>query len=522
MTHARKISSFVFPSIADILFLVIFLCLAFSIGNGLLGDTDTGYHIRTGEYILDTRSVPHHDIFSYITPPMPWTAHEWLAEVIMGLIHRGFGLTGVVIFFAFLLSCTYYLLFKMLRIHKGNITLAVLIALLVIASSMIHWHARPHVFSLLLTLAWYFILDALQNNRKNYIYLLPLLMLCWVNLHGGFVTGFVLLAVYFIGNLGRCRDAGEREGAVRKLKLLAIVTLLCLVASLLNPFGYHILLFPFNLVGNGYLMDHVQEFLSPNFHEPLPFKYLLLLLITVLGISNKRLNFIELLLILIFMNMALFSVRYVPLFAIIVAPIMLRYGDRLLEGLQGGAKKFLETRGDRLASVDSTSRWHLWPIVGIAVTISIAANGKLERTFDPKQRPVAAAEFLKKEPIKGNMFNNDQFGSYIIYTSWPQYKVFFDGRSDMYGVSHMKEYSDISSFQPDWEKIIDKYRIGWTIFNADSEFSRYLQQRPDWKLIYADKVAHIFVRNRLEYQYLITRYKDVKPLPPDTSNVDRQ
>ncbi len=520
MAHTRRISCFLVPSIADILFLVIFLCLTFSIGNGLLGDTDTGYHIRAGEYILDTHTIPHHDIFSYTSPPMPWTAHEWLAEVIMGLLHRGFGLTGVVIFFAILLAGAYYFLFRMLRAEKGNILLTVFITLLVVASSMLHWHARPHVFSLVLTLGWYYILDSFQNDRKNYLLLLPLLMFCWVNVHGGFITGFVLLGVYFIGNLVRCLKADERGEAVGKLKPLALVTCVSLVACLLNPFGYHILLFPFNLVGNRYLMDHVQEFLSPNFHETLPFKYLLLLLITFIGISYRKLSVIELLLILIFLNMSLFSVRYIPLFAIITAPIIVRYGDRLIETLRGWPKKFLETRGERFASADSASLGHLWPVAGLVVVVSLAVNGELVRKFDPKLRPEAAVEFLKKEPIQGNMFNNDQFGSYIIYSAWPQYRVFFDGRSDMYGVKRMKEYFNIMSFQPGWEKIIDKYRIGWIIYNADSELCRYLLERPDWKLIYADRVANIFVRDIPEYQYLIDRYKGVKPLPPEHEKKD--
>ncbi|MBS1238506.1 MAG: hypothetical protein H6R39_166, partial [Deltaproteobacteria bacterium] len=135
MSRSKKISSFLLPSIADILFLVIFLCLTFSIGNGLLGDTDTGYHIRAGDYILGTHSIPHNDIFSFLSPPIPWTAHEWLAEVMMSLVHSGFGLTGIVIFFALLLSLVYYFFFKMIRIGKGNILLATVIALLVVASS---------------------------------------------------------------------------------------------------------------------------------------------------------------------------------------------------------------------------------------------------------------------------------------------------------------------------------------------------------------------------------------------------
>src|SRR6516225_10901411 len=107
MPQGKKVATFFIPSIADILFLSVFLYLAFYAGKGLLNDADTGWHIRVGDYILNTLSVPRHDIFSFITPPIPWTAHEWLAEVIMSLIHRGFGLTGIALFFSFAIALVY-------------------------------------------------------------------------------------------------------------------------------------------------------------------------------------------------------------------------------------------------------------------------------------------------------------------------------------------------------------------------------------------------------------------------------
>jgi hypothetical protein len=113
MNRTKKISSFLIPSIVDIIFISLFLLLAFSAGKDLLGDVDTGYHIRAGEYILNTFSIPKDDIFSFITPTLPWTAHEWLSEVIMALVHKAFGLTGVALFFAFIISLVYYLLYKM-------------------------------------------------------------------------------------------------------------------------------------------------------------------------------------------------------------------------------------------------------------------------------------------------------------------------------------------------------------------------------------------------------------------------
>ncbi len=95
------------PSLGGTLFLAIFLTLSFNSGLPLLADGDTGFHIRVGDFILDTLSVPKHDIFSFLTPPLPWIAHEWLSEVAMALLHRAFGLTGVVLFFIFLISLTY-------------------------------------------------------------------------------------------------------------------------------------------------------------------------------------------------------------------------------------------------------------------------------------------------------------------------------------------------------------------------------------------------------------------------------
>jgi hypothetical protein len=127
--HRIRFGQFI-PSLADILFLTIFFYLSFSGESMLLGDGDTGYHIRAGEYILKTFSVPSHDIFSFLTPALPWTAHEWLSEVVMALLHRASGLSGIVFFFAGIIAAVYYLLFKIIRSYKGNIFAAISIILL--------------------------------------------------------------------------------------------------------------------------------------------------------------------------------------------------------------------------------------------------------------------------------------------------------------------------------------------------------------------------------------------------------
>ena len=167
MSGTKKSLSFLLiPSIADIIFISLFLHLSFSAGKALLNDGDTGYHIRAGEYIIDTCSIPKHDIFSFLTPPLPWTAHEWLSEIIMAMFHSAFGLTGVVIFFSFIITLIYYLLFKIIRANNGNIIVAIFIVLLVLTTSQLHWLARPHIFSLLLMVIWYYLLDKYYYNNE--------------------------------------------------------------------------------------------------------------------------------------------------------------------------------------------------------------------------------------------------------------------------------------------------------------------------------------------------------------------
>jgi hypothetical protein len=512
--HPRK--KYFLPSLADMLFLSIFLFLCLSKGAGLLGDGDTGYHIRAGEWILHNFSIPRFDIFSFHTPPIPWTAHEWLSEVIMALIHQVSGLTGVVVFFTFLLALTFYLLFLSIRDTGDNILIAVFVVLLATAASQIHWLARPHVFSLLLFFVWYRILDEYRNEVRNRLYFLPPMMLLWANLHGGYLSGFLLLGIFIAGELPGflSREDGIRLPARQRIKAFIITTAVCLPVACINPYGWHILLFPFNLVSNKLIMDSVTEFMSPNFHEPSPFKYLLLLLVAVLALSKEKLRLTDLLLLLAFLNMSLYSARYIPLFAIIAAPILVRHANLLLEGSGGRFAALLAKKAHNIAAVDASSGGIHWPLAAGIVVAWFTITGAVSYDFDPKTKPVAAVRFLEQANLPGNMFSNDEFGDYVIYAAWPRYKVFFDGRSDMYGTDRLKEYIKVTNFEDGWEKVLEKYRIEWIFFNTDSRFSRFLRERKGWVMIYQDKVASIFIRDTEQNAKITETYgpKMVGPL----------
>jgi hypothetical protein len=507
----KRLAQFLLPSISEMVFLGVFLFLALQHGQALLRDGDTGYHIRTGEFIIQNWTIPERDIFSFRSPPIPWTAHEWLSEVIMALVHRISGLTGTVIFFSFIIATTYLLLFRMLRQESRDVLLGALIVCFAAVSSTPHWLARPHIFSLALTVIWYHLLNEFQYRQKNRLFLLPLVILIWVNLHGGYILGIFLLGIYVVGNLvASITNRGPNaEHFLQNSKSLLLIMILCILVSMINPQGYRILLFPFELTSNRFLMDNVQEFLSPNFHQPLPFKYLLLLLIAILARSRPTVNWIELILILTFTYMALYSVRYITLFAIITGPILIRLIDQMKLDLPTKVGRFLDERSMRLSQIERQTSGYFWSILALSAVVSLGAAGSYQYKFSEKSYPVSAVEFLKKENILGNTFTHDHFGDYLIYAAWPQYRVFIDGRTDMYGADRMKEYLTLARAMPGWKEIVDKYAFSSILFDTYAPLTNVLGEDRNWHLIHSDPLASIFLRNDGRNQRLIDKYPHV-------------
>lgn len=505
----RKIPQYILPSLSQLAFLIVFITCFFGSGSFLLGDGDTGYHIRAGEIILKDLAVPRHDPFSFITPPLPWTAHEWLSEVVMAIVHNALGLSGIVFLFALLLSTTYWLLFRWIRSSGRNILVDLLILVLILLSSKIHWLARPHVFSLLLTVLLYQILILHKEDRGNYLYVTPAMMLLWVNLHGGFIVGFLFMGIFMLDYILRflASKEVERSAFAKKGKQLSLVCAASVLAACVNPFGVQAFLFPFRLVSETYLMDHVQEFLSPNFHGFAPYRYLLLFLIGMLGISKTRLAITEMVLVLLFTSMSLYSARYIPLCSIVYAPILSKYGDILIQKYDGRGSRVLQQRSSVYGRIDGSAKGYAILLVVLVVFAGLVA-GKIPVHFPEKKAPKAAIDFLRANPLRGNMFNNDEIGDHVIYSLYPRYKVFIDGRLDMYGEPIIKEYYKVVHIEQGWKDVLDKYDINYIFEYTDSVLVRHLLTDEGWRQIYTDNVASIFLRDTPANANVIARYPD--------------
>ncbi len=527
MTTKKSYSPLVgwfFPSIKDVLFLTFLLAPYMASDWTVLGDSDTGWHIRSGEHILATLSFPHQDFFSYTCYGKPWFAWEWLSDVIMALIHGVAGLNGIMVWATLTFAFVFTLLFHWLLRRGANILLATFFSLLAATSSTIHWHARPHLFTMVFLFGWIMALETVQEKAERgdpipsrYWIFFMATMLIWTNLHGGFVTGLIMLGIYSLGNYLSFIVSSKPEvrEMCKKISWIFLrLLLICFLLTAANPYGFKIHQHILNsYLHSSYLVDNIAEFVSPNFHWPTVkcFEAILICSIVTLAFSWKRLTFVETGLILFWTHMALFSSRHIPLYSLAVTPILVRHSSQFLqnpktaEQLSPLISKCLEafnSTAKGFSQFEIQFRGWIYPILALFLLSGIAINQgnflglTIQRAeFDQKIFPVKAASFVESHPQTGNFFTTDQWGGYWIYRFFPQYKVFFDGRSDMYGEAFLKRYQKITGLSYDWKSVIEEYKIGWFLLPVRDSLATALKEDPGWKILYDDHVAIIFKRN---------------------------
>lgn len=315
------------PTLADCLFtaLVVWL-VVFSLsggGIGLLEDSGTGYHIRTGDYILDHHAVPRQDIFSFTKPGEPWYAWEWLASAIFAALYGWGSMKAVLLFSAAILALTMVILARHMIRRGANALIALFLIHLAIGACSIHFLARPHIFTMLFTAISMRLLDDDRLNPSRAVWWLVPLTALWANMHGGFVVAILCTAVFGLGCGIETWLTQESPGAALKpLTRYGTIALACLGASFLNPYGFrehqHIIEF----LRQKWILDLIEEYQSPRFHTTAVVYYEILLFagLLVSGWLISRKRFPNALVILLWAHFSLVSVRHIPIFVIVALP----------------------------------------------------------------------------------------------------------------------------------------------------------------------------------------------------------
>ena len=478
-----KLLAWLVPDLALVAACVtLFYCLFLFQGyQKLFRDSDAGWHIRAGEAILSTGDLPRTDPYSFTRAGQPWFAWEWMADIAAGAVHRAAGLSGVALFYATAIAAGVWLWFRLHWALGGDFLLACAMAPLLLSTCNLHWLARPHVLS------WLFLLAALLYAERarppfrfRHAVEIVVFTALWANIHASFFFAPWIALIYAAG-----RAIGRRDA--RWFLWAALVSAL---APLANPYGWHLYAHVFRYLTDSELLARIGEFQSFDFHAPGSWPIIATLLVAVAGgtlaLLGKR--FEHFALAMLITAMALRSARALPLVALLLLPLAnaaitgtLRRAA-VLEGFLAYAA--------RLRAIDARfSGLALVPLVVLACFALLRLPAIQAATgFPPDQFPVEAYSQVARLPANARLFAPDKFGGYLIYRSQGARKVFFDGRSDLYGAEFLKQYGRMVQVRPGWRESWESFHFTHALVPNDYPLIPALEQL-GWSPVYHDQTV---------------------------------
>ncbi|MCX5695397.1 MAG: tetratricopeptide repeat protein [Candidatus Omnitrophica bacterium] len=515
------------------LLLFFFFCLLVVYASREVADLDLWLHLKTGEYILQHKTIPPGDIFAFTIYGKPWINHEWLFQVITYLFHAAWGPTGLILMQNIIVVLTFLFLWMAFR-RRNNLMLIFSVLYLAVLASAYRFMIRPDIFSLLFLSAYLCVLKDFNENNSAWIWILPFAQIIWVNIHGFAFAGPLLVGVFLLSEFIKRMGLGNNVRRLdnRQVKQLFMLLAILLLVSFINPYGSKGAFYPFlvleQISGKGkVIFQYVKELASPinpkNLFDGGRFLYYKVLLIVSFFsfiFNRKRINIADLLLWLFFLFSSLVAARNAAIFAIVAAFVTLNNAQLFWENrgplFSGWRKSILSP----ILKYLCVAALFYYPARGAQQFLELVAdslgtyalkssrNGVAEATY-----PQKAVDFLLKNNFPKYMFNDFNSGSFLVYNVFPRRQVFIDGRTELYGPDFFSDYALAGSGEKEViEKIIKKYAIKaffLTISAHDLQdgLIDYLLYNPDWKIVYLDEAAIIFVQDIPENRALIKKFQ---------------
>lgn len=542
LSPAERLVARCLPSFGDILFICALLGVVFGLQGRALGpDGDIGWSLRIGLQTLSS-GLPRHEFLLSTTAGQPAVNWEWLAQVTYALAYRLAGLNGVVALAGGIVAATGIGLYVAIRRRGVPLLLALALSLAGIGLTSITWTTRAQLFSLPLTLWWSENLWSYwrTGDTRRLWYFLPVMAL-WANLHGGFIAGLILLATAVAVTWLLPRNRGQTNP--RHLTYTLGGTLL---ATLVTPWGFALPAHILTYMRNPLITRYTQEYQSPDFHSLAGLLFLALVLLLVatwlyaatdpyvpltaneetsslVAASPDAAPFcpqregpgvrsLSLAHAAVWTVLACVSVRFVPLWALIVLPIL---ADVLATTRQRALNWLAQSRhiglrhrstwpgriaafSDRLETMDRQVGRGIWSALAVLFVLIVLAGGgripgsaapALNTRFDATLFPVQAAQRLHIQGLPpGRGLTTYEWGGYLDF-ALPEYHVFIDSRSDAYSQKLLQDYATIIGLGPGWRGLLRAYDIRWALVPTGSPLAQVLALSPGWRCTNEDSTG---------------------------------
>jgi hypothetical protein len=430
-------------------------------------DPDYFWHLTTGRLIAQTGQVPSTDPFSFTWFGQPWTPHEWLSELLIFRLVDGLGRIGALLVFGLFPPAIFGVLATAFA-RQGARVLAVTLPFVLGAFALIPYVTlRPQAISWLLLagLIW-FLLEARAEHPRRFLWLIPWFV-AWANLHGLYVVGLGVVGVYLLFTLaGRTPMSAARGWALGGVAG-------AIGASMVTPAGPVGILYPLRYVeGGDWGLANIQEWQSPNFHEPAHFAFLALIVAVGLNGGRKTPGWLVAL-SWVGIAMGLVALRNVPVAVVLCMPtLVLGLEDRLRERSERKPSKpmspsrALGRRWMELATAIAIA------IGSIAVLVPRDMNGAIDTNL-AKRFPIAGVDRLMELAPDANVFAEYGWGGYVI---WRMHdlgaRVFVDGRNDMYSQRVLEDYTAVRAADPGWQDLAGEYGVEAILLPPETTLTR--------------------------------------------------
>jgi hypothetical protein len=462
-------------------------------------DPDLWWLLRAGQHMVETRTLLRTDPFSYTAAGAHWLNHAWGFELLLYAVYAAAGTTGLILAQAISTVGICGVLYRALR-REGTPTWAAL-GLLMIGTVATYgfWRARPQLVTYLGLAVFWSVLRDFRAGRvgRRSLRWLPLLTVAWVNLHGGFLIGLVLVGLALVGEAVDTAFAGgeSRPGLAHRTRALGLTLVLSTLAAFLNPFHYETIVFPWQVISERLSQDFITEWASLPFQDPQValLEGLVALFVVLSLLTPRRVPLSDLGVVVLFVYLGLNAGRNAPLLVIVLLPVL---GRALAEWLATGPRHLVGRAG---------GRWWILIAAGLLVAALGAWRSGLPRVVAERLRPglgvgtnfpAGAVAYLKAHRLPPRLLNEYVWGGYLIWHLYPDYRVSIDGRAAIYGPGRLGEHITVVDLHPNWPRVLEHLAPDVALVRSGSPLVTVLRASGGWQTRYEDAVATLLERRR--------------------------
>lgn len=474
---------------------VVALVLVFILAARAPVDSDMWWHLRAGQITLAGLRPMLVDTLSFTRAGAPWINHSWLSEALMFLVYQAGGFLGLGLGMALLATLSMGLVYYQ---SSGAPLLKAFLLILGSSVAAVVWSPRPQLVSLVLLAIVSTLLFQFKWKQTDHLIWLPLVFCLWGNLHGGYALGFLLIGAVGLGEMVSLLTGLRTKVTLSWAKIgrLAMWSAVSALALLINPNGLDIWKIPFQTVEVSALQQLVQEWASPDFHELFqqPFLWLLFALLAAAGLSRRRMDLADLAPVILFGVMGLVARRNFGPFAIVAVPVL----SRSLAAALHPEHEVEAGINAQASEPKHRPRWQRRLNLGIVAVLALAAFLKLFIVTYPATiesavqgtEPVGALAWLESHASSGRILNEYNWGGYLEWAA-PQFKLYVDGRTDLFGDSLLNQWLADMTAAKGWEQDVKTWQIDYILIDPQRPLAQ-AASLAGWKMLYQDDQAVLY------------------------------